>query len=101
MKHYITTPINDYDLTKVKAGDTVILSGKILTGRDAAHKRLIELLDKDGYLPINIKNQAIYYTGPCPNKTGGSNRLMWSYHQLSHGLDDTASTGFRTKNNDR
>ncbi len=70
MKHYITTPITDYDLTKVKAGDTVILSGKILTGRDAAHKRLIELLDKDGYLPINIKNQAIYYTGPCPNKPG-------------------------------
>ena len=52
------------DVAKWRSGDILLLSGKILTGRDAAHKRMIEMLDKGEKLPVNFDNKFIYYVGP-------------------------------------
>ena len=48
----------------LKAGDTLLLSGKMLTGRDAAHKKIVDLLDKGEPLPVDFTNRFIYYVGP-------------------------------------
>jgi len=66
----LKTPVTDEDIMKLKIGDSVLLTGKILTGRDAAHKRLFELAEKGESLPIDIKGQIIYYVGPAPAKPG-------------------------------
>ena len=66
----ITTPLDDKTVVDLKAGDTVGITGYIYTGRDAAHKRLIELIDKGEELPIELKDQIIYYVGPAPAKPG-------------------------------
>ncbi len=63
-------PLSDKDIMSLKIGDRVLLSGKILTGRDAAHKRFINALDKGEELPVNIEGQTIYYVGPCPAPQG-------------------------------
>lgn len=62
----LKTPLTDQDINNLKAGDSVYLSGTILTARDAAHKRLCEFLDAGKELPINLNQSCIYYTGPCP-----------------------------------
>jgi fumarate hydratase subunit beta len=66
----LKTPLSDGDLQKLKAGDKVLLNGVIYTGRDAAHKRLFDLLKEGKPLPIDIKGQVIYYVGPAPAKPG-------------------------------
>ena len=66
----ISLPINDNDIENLKAGDSVLLSGKIITGRDAAHKRLYELVLEGEELPFDIKGHVIYYVGPAPAKDG-------------------------------
>ncbi len=66
----ITTPFAKEDALKLKAGDTVLISGTIYTARDAAHARLVQLLDKGEKLPIDIKDAFIYYVGPTPAKPG-------------------------------
>jgi len=66
----ITTPLSDDDIMKLKIGDSVLITGKILTGRDSAHKRLFELAQKGEPLPVDIKGQIIYYVGPAPAKQG-------------------------------
>lgn len=66
----ITTPLTVDKVKELKSGDSVLLSGTIYTGRDAAHKRLIELLDSGKELPINVKDEIIYYVGPTPSKPG-------------------------------
>ncbi|HEY5524728.1 MAG TPA: Fe-S-containing hydro-lyase [Clostridium sp.] len=70
MEVKITTPLTEDKVKSLRAGDSVLLSGVLYTGRDAAHKRLIDLLDKDEELPLNIKNEIIYYVGPSPAKPG-------------------------------
>ena len=57
-------------MEKLKAGDKVLLTGVIYTGRDAAHKRLYDLLKEGKPLPIEVKGQVIYYVGPAPAKPG-------------------------------
>jgi fumarate hydratase subunit beta len=64
------TPLSDEDVDQLKIGDKVLLSGVIYTGRDAAHKRLVELIDAGKELPIDIRGQIIYYVGPSPAKPG-------------------------------
>ncbi len=64
------TPLTDKDVEKLKIGDKVLLTGVILTGRDAAHKRLIDLLNAGKELPVDIRGQVIYYVGPSPAKPG-------------------------------
>lgn len=66
----IMTPLTEEKVKGLKCGDSILLSGTIYTARDAAHKRLIELLDKGEELPINIKDEIIYYVGPTPAKEG-------------------------------
>ena len=66
----ITTPLTEEKVKDLKCGDSVLLSGKLYTARDAAHKRLIDILDNGGELPINIKDETIYYVGPTPAKPG-------------------------------
>lgn len=70
MTIHIQTPLTHDKLRELKAGDSVLISGTIYTGRDAAHKRMIEALEKGESLPFDIKNQIIYYVGPCPAKPG-------------------------------
>ena len=66
----LKTPLSDADVDKLKAGDKVLLNGVIYTGRDAAHKRLFDLLMAGKPLPIDVKGQVIYYVGPAPAKPG-------------------------------
>ena len=70
MEIRINTPLTKDKTIKLKVGDTVLLSGVIYTGRDAAHKRLIDLLDNNEKLPIEVENEVIYYVGPSPAKPG-------------------------------
>lgn len=70
MEHKITVPIQKDELKKLKSGDSVLISGVIYTARDAAHKRMVEEFKKTGKFPIDLKNQVIYYAGPCPAKPG-------------------------------
>lgn len=67
---YLTTPLNDEDLKKLKIGDKVYISGTIYTGRDAAHKRLVDLVKAGKELPFDIDGQIIYYVGPAPAPPG-------------------------------
>jgi fumarate hydratase subunit beta len=66
----ITSPLEAETVEKLRVGDQVLISGVIYVGRDAAHKRLIESLDKGEELPFDIKGQTIYYMGPSPTKPG-------------------------------
>ena len=67
---YLETPLTVDKIKQLKAGDEVFLSGTIYTGRDAAHKRLVELLQEGKPLPIDVKDSIIYYVGPAPAKPG-------------------------------
>lgn len=66
----IRTPITEEKTKSLKAGDYVYISGTIYVARDAAHKRMIESLDKGERLPINIEDSTIYYMGPSPAREG-------------------------------
>ena len=66
----LTTPLLNEDIENLKIGDTVLLNGVLFTGRDAAHKRLFDLIKKGEDLPIDLKGQVIYYVGPTPAKPG-------------------------------
>ena len=66
----ITTKFSTDDIIRLRAGDRVLLSGAIYTGRDAAHKRMVEMLDDGLPLPFDVCGQAIYYAGPCPAPPG-------------------------------
>jgi fumarate hydratase subunit beta len=66
----LKTPLTNEDVEKLKIGDRVLLSGTIYTGRDAAHKRLVQLLHDGESLPFDLQGQVIYYVGPSPPKPG-------------------------------
>jgi fumarate hydratase subunit beta len=66
----LTTPLTEEDVEQLSIGDKVLLSGVLYTGRDAAHKRLFDLLNEGKQLPIDITGQVIYYVGPTPAKPG-------------------------------
>ncbi len=66
----LTTPLTDEVVENLRIGQRVLISGKIYTGRDAAHKRLVELLEQGKELPFDPKGQVIYYVGPTPAKPG-------------------------------
>lgn len=63
-------PLTDAIIAQLRAGDEVTITGVIYTARDAAHKRLVEALDRGEKLPFDIKGQIIYYVGPSPAKPG-------------------------------
>ncbi|NTW05244.1 MAG: Fe-S-containing hydro-lyase [Peptococcaceae bacterium] len=66
----LMTPLKNEDIEKLKAGQAVLISGLIYTARDAAHKKLVNLLEEGKPLPIELKGQIIYYVGPSPAKPG-------------------------------
>ena len=107
MEYHITTPLKEEDITKLKAGDTVKITGVIYTARDAAHARLVKLLDEGKELPIDVKGQVIYYVGPTPAKPGrpiGSAGPTTSYRMdayaprlIKEGLKGMIGKGARSK----
>ena len=103
----ITTPLDNKSVMQLKAGDSVLITGDIYTGRDAAHKRLIELIKSNQELPIELQGQIIYYVGPAPAKPGypcGSAGPTTSYRMdpytptlLNLGLKGMIGKGLRSK----
>lgn len=61
-------PLTEKDIKNLRAGESVTLSGTVLTARDCAHKRIAEMIKKGESLPFNLKGAVIYYAGPCPAK---------------------------------
>ena len=66
----LTTPLSDEVISDLRAGDEVLLSGTVYTARDAAHRRLVELINKGAPLPFSLEGQIIYYVGPTPAPPG-------------------------------
>ena len=85
--YHLTTPLSDETVSELNSGDIVYLSGFIYTARDAAHKRLVDLLDAGKELPFDIKGSVIYFVGPTPPKPGdpiGSAGPTTSYRMDSY-----------------
>ncbi len=103
----VTTPLDDEVIINLRAGDSVSITGYIYTGRDAAHKRLVELIENGQELPIKLKGQIIYYVGPAPAKPGypcGSAGPTTSYRMdpytpalLDRGLKGMIGKGLRSQ----
>ena len=66
----VYTPLSNQDIENLKIGDEILINGIIYTGRDAAHKRLVELIQKGKELPFDLSGQIIYFVGPTPPKPG-------------------------------
>ena len=66
----VCTPLQEKDITELRAGDEVLLTGVVYTARDAAHRRMVEALDKGSELPFEPQGQVIYFTGPSPARPG-------------------------------
>ncbi len=105
---HLKPPLTDDDVVHLTIGDRVLISGIIYTARDAAHKRLAELIDQNKELPFDIRNQIIYYVGPSPTQPGrpvGSCGPTSSYRMdvytprlLEKGLKATIGKGNRSGN---
>ncbi len=103
----LRTPLSEQDLARLRSGDRVLLNGVIYTGRDAAHKRLFDLLKERKDLPFDIKGQIIYYVGPTPAKPGhvlGSAGPTTSYRMdayspalIERGLKGMIGKGMRSE----
>ena len=70
MERHITLPLTREEARTIKSGEQLLLSGVIYTARDAAHKRLCELVEKGEPLPFDLTGSAIYYVGPTPERPG-------------------------------
>lgn len=66
----ITTPLSDGAITALSAGEPVLITGTLYTARDAAHKRMIEMIERGEPLPFDFEGQIVYYAGPSPAKPG-------------------------------
>ncbi len=70
MDRHITVPLTGETAVSLRAGDYVYLTGTIYTARDAAHKRMYEAAAAHGELPVDMRNNVIYYMGPSPAREG-------------------------------
>ena len=70
MRKNITVPMTEEEARALKAGDSVLISGTVYTARDAAHKRMDETIKRGEKLPFDVKDNVIYYMGPCPARPG-------------------------------
>ena len=105
--YHLTTPLSDETISTLKSGDIVYLNGIIYTARDAAHKRLVDLLDEGKKLPFDLKGAVIYFVGPTPPKPGdpiGSAGPTTSYRMdsysprlIAEGLKGMIGKGKRNK----
>jgi fumarate hydratase subunit beta len=103
----IETPLTDDVIKTLKIGDKVAISGIIYSARDAAHKRLVELIERGDDLPFDVPGQIIYYVGPTPAKPGfavGSAGPTTSYRMdpyaptlIAHGLKGMIGKGMRSQ----
>jgi fumarate hydratase subunit beta len=101
----ITTPLTDEDVVALEAGDRVRITGVLYTARDAAHGRLFPLIEKGEKLPIDVRGQIIYYTGPSPARPGdvvgsigpttASRMDKFTPKLLELGLKGTIGKGYR------
>lgn len=101
----LRTPLSDADIESLKAGDRVRITGVIYTARDAAHGRLMPLMEKGQPLPIDVKGSIIYYTGPSPARPGdvvgsigpttASRMDKFTPSLLKLGLKGTIGKGYR------
>jgi len=85
--YYLTTPLSEEDVVKLNVGDIVYLNGTIYTARDAAHKRLVDLMAEGKELPFELQGAVIYFVGPTPPKPGdpiGSAGPTTSYRMDSY-----------------
>jgi len=106
-EYRLKTPLSDEDVEKLKAGDIVYLSGTIYTARDAAHKKLVDLILNGEELPFDLKGAVIYFVGPTPPKPGepiGSAGPTTSYRMdsyspilIEHGLKGMIGKGKRSQ----
>ncbi len=102
----LTAPLDKDAAKKLRAGDTVLLSGSLITGRDAAHKRMTDLIKAGEPLPFEISSQVIYYVGPSPAPPGrpiGAAGPTTSYRMdtyapmlMEHGLRGMIGKGARS-----
>lgn len=107
-EYHLTTPLTDEDVTQLKSGDVVFISGTIYTARDAAHKRLVDALDRGEELPFDLKGAIVYYVGPTPPPPGrpiGSagpttSYRMDAYAPRLHSLGLKASIGKGRRNDE-
>lgn len=103
----ITTPLNCQTVQELKCGDKVFLNGVLYTGRDAAHKKMVEALDKGEELPFELEGQVLYFVGPTPAPPGKvigsagpttSGRMdAYSSRLLAKGLRGMIGKGLRSQ----
>lgn len=103
----IETPLTREKLAQLKTGDNVLISGVIYTGRDAAHKKMVEALARGEELPFDVKDQVIFFVGPTPPKPGqviGSAGPTTSYRMdayspilIERGLTGMIGKGLRSE----
>jgi len=101
----VQLPLDEETILSLKAGDSVLLTGTMITGRDAAHQRLFETIQNHQKLPIELKGEVIYYVGPAPSRPGvpvGSAGPTSSYRMdkvapilMEHGLKGMIGKGNR------
>lgn len=102
----LTTPLTDAAVESLQAGQAVLISGRLLTARDAAHKRMIEALGRGEELPVNLAGRVIYYVGPTPVSPGRvvgaagpttSSRMdPYTIPLLAQGLKGMIGKGYRS-----
>lgn len=90
----LTTPLTEEDIEQLHIGDKVVINGVIYTARDAAHKRLVALIEEDKELPFDIQGQIIYYVGPAPAKPG---QIIGSAGPTTSGRMDSYSPALMEK----
>jgi fumarate hydratase subunit beta len=103
----VTTPLNGQLISRLRVGDRVTISGVVYTARDAAHQRLFDLLEQGGELPVDVRGQIIYYTGPTPPRPGrvigaagpttASRMDAYTPALLAHGLKGMIGKGMRSR----
>ncbi len=106
-KKILYTTIQNRDINNLRAGEMVYLTGDIYLARDAAHKKLVELIDSNKPLPFDIKNQVVYYAGPCPNRpeqvigsigpTTSARMDLYSPKLIENGLIYMIGKGYRNE----
>ena len=101
----ISEPLSDDDVRALQIGDVVLVNGTVYAARDAAHKRMVEMLDRGQELPFDIRGQIIYYVGPTPERPGNvigsagpttaSRMDKWTPRLLELGLKGIVGKGGR------
>jgi len=98
---HIHTPLTEEVVVRLRAGDRVLLSGKLYTARDAAHRRMVEALERGEPLPISLQDEIIYYVGPTPAQAGAGHRFGRADDQRADGSIHAAVVAVGSAGHDR